>query len=334
MTDQPTFRDRTNGLIAFGVVQLLGGLLALVLLAFSLLGSVLSGSIPEASGATAPGTMAVVFVQYAGAAGLFFTLGVGSILCRRWARTLSLLVAWILLIGGCYGTIAFSVLWPTMEGVISGAMSGSATAGGEAAGMLLFVRTFTLGCLAFFFILLPAVFVLFYRSPHVKATCELKDPKPRWTDRRPLPILALTVMLGAGVLTPLYLLMTGGRFLAVGFVVRGGMAFVVAFGMAALSAWCAWRIWHLDLRGWWVGLVYWLSLSTASFLAFGSESQREFFEELGMPAGQIEMMGALHWSQGSVVALTAVSMTPILGFYLYTRRYFDRPGDQPETTGG
>jgi len=44
---------------------------------------------------------------------------------------------------------------------------------------------------AFLFIALPSALVLFYRSRHVKVTCELRDPVRRWIDICPLPSAAL-----------------------------------------------------------------------------------------------------------------------------------------------
>ena len=48
------------------------------------------------------------------------------------------------------------------------------------------------------YVIIPGALVLFYRSPHVKATCEARDPVVRWTDACPLPVLAVSLMLGLG----------------------------------------------------------------------------------------------------------------------------------------
>jgi hypothetical protein len=45
------------------------------------------------------------------------------------------------------------------------------------------------------FVLLPAIWTYFYRSPHVKATCEARDPVARWTDACPLPVLGFCLWL-------------------------------------------------------------------------------------------------------------------------------------------
>jgi len=42
-----------------------------------------------------------------------------------------------------------------------------------------------------FFVIVPAIWIFFYGSRHVKATCEARDPVIRWTDACPLPVLGL-----------------------------------------------------------------------------------------------------------------------------------------------
>jgi len=56
-----------------------------------------------------------------------------------------------------------------------------------------------LGFMGLLFIVLPGGLILVYQSRHTKATCEARDPVPRWTDACPLPVLALSLMLGFGV---------------------------------------------------------------------------------------------------------------------------------------
>ncbi len=50
-------------------------------------------------------------------------------------------------------------------------------------------------------VILPLLFVLFYRSRHVKATCESYHPAPDWSEACPLPLLALSLMFFVGAVT-------------------------------------------------------------------------------------------------------------------------------------
>ena len=49
---------------------------------------------------------------------------------------------------------------------------------------------------AVFMLLLPAAFLVFYQRASVRATCQRRDPQARWTDRCPLPVLAVSLTAG------------------------------------------------------------------------------------------------------------------------------------------
>jgi hypothetical protein len=84
-------------------------------------------------------------------------------------------------------------------------------------------------------VLLPGAFVLFYRSPHVKATCERRDPSVPWTDRCPAPVLAAALLSGATSLGCLLAALGYRVFLFFG-LRTGGPALLAGLLLAALYA--------------------------------------------------------------------------------------------------
>ena len=58
----------------------------------------------------------------------------------------------------------------------------------------------TLAVFGVFLVILPAVLVFFYRSRHVRATCEAHSPGPDWTEACPLSVLTLALWLLVGAL--------------------------------------------------------------------------------------------------------------------------------------
>jgi hypothetical protein len=321
---QGTFKDRTVGLILFGVIEILGGLFFLLALALIAIMSFLGDSLPTGDSAPLAPSFPAGFglgmsFLYLGWAAVLITLGIGSMLGRRWARSLSLLIAWMVLVCGSFGTAAMVMIWPHMKE----AMGRAAAGGPEIPSAILLLP---LALVVLLVVIVPGAFVLFLRSANVQATCEWKDPKPRWTDRRPLPILGLVLMAASGVLVPLYLPMSGGMFVAFGVILRGAPALLAALAIAAASAWCAWRIWHLDLRGWWATLILWLGFGASNLLMFDPDRQRLLWEEMGMPSEQIEQMTALAFPWHAMVPMMAVSLLAVLAFFLYTKKFFtERP---------
>ena len=91
-----TPRDRSLGLALFGTLQLLiAGFFALMVPFFVLL------LMPQPAQAQPHPQVVVPFlISYATLAAAFATLGVGSILARRWARALTLILSWLWLVTG------------------------------------------------------------------------------------------------------------------------------------------------------------------------------------------------------------------------------------------
>ena len=111
-------------------------------------------------------------------------------------------------------------------------------------------------CTALFFVILPAIWTFFYNSRHVKATCEWRDPVTSWTDACPLPVLAICLWLLFSALMMLVMPFTRhGVMPFFGMLLTGfpGMLFYLA--VAVLVGCAAWLLYRLDQRGWWLILI-------------------------------------------------------------------------------
>src|SRR5689334_20132711 len=188
----PPYKNRRAGLIAFGIVMIAVGCVVALFLPLSFLGQFVGAKslgIPPNYGVLGQ----TVFMYGLIAIG-FIWLGAGSIKARRWARALLLIVSWGWMVGGFIGVIAFLLIMPQ---IIAGITEGQAIPP-VARALMILIPSAIFFCA---FILLPLGLVLFYSSPHVKATCEAHDPVERWTDRAPLPIVAASLWLAfAGVM--------------------------------------------------------------------------------------------------------------------------------------
>ena len=103
MAPQPAYKDRSTGLIIFGILTLLLGCLAGLFMLLMLFGQMMAAKAPDAPpvnhAAMLPG-MAV----YGLLAVALVWLGIGSIMARRWARALLLIFSWSWLIMGIFMT--------------------------------------------------------------------------------------------------------------------------------------------------------------------------------------------------------------------------------------
>ena len=306
------FKDRRTGLIVFGILEILLGGLCALLVPLMALGQVLSartlGGAPNLRMAI-PGML-----TYAMLAVAFVWLGIGSIRCRRWARALMLIWSWSWLVTG---VIAISLLLFIAPSMMQGLPQGAKTVALLVAGVIWTT----------IFIIIPAVLVVFYQSRHVKATCEARDPVARWTDACPLPVLAVSVFLGAGAVMMLAMpLGYGGVLPCFGILLSGLPGTAACVLLAVLWAYLAWAWYRLQPVAWWLTLALFLVFSVSNFITFWQVDLMDMYRLMGYPPEQIAMIEKFSFLTGkTMVWWSAGFMLPLIGYLLWVQRFFRSP---------
>ena len=308
------FKDRTLGLIIFGVAHILIGvfcalLIPLMFLSVALSNSVAGGGIDARSAWSASalyGFMAVTFVW----------LGLGSIRARRWARELILSLSRIWLLTGICSMVIGMLVVPA---VIRGLGAGSELP----REMALFVILVIFGVIGLLYVVLPVLFVLFYRSPHVVATCRARHPEPQWVDACPRRLLTLMVVWILFAVSALLMPAYNFFFPFFGIVLTGAAgavlwALVLALCVALAIGTCKRALW-----AWWGGLALTLVFTLSSTLVALRFDLSEIMGLMKLPADQIAMMDTLPMLDGWVMVLGTVCVWGTFILYLMTlRRYF------------
>lgn len=284
--DEVAHKDRSTGLVVFGVLQIVIGAACAALLLGAAAGAELAarrGQLPV----SAPALASSVFV-WGVAAAYFVTAGIGSIRARRWARALSVAVSGLWLVGGIVGTIATAVLLPSLA------------PGLPLVRIVVFV--------AALFVLVPLALFLFYNRLDVGVTCDRRDPKRRWTDRVPLAVLALVIVMA---FTALWLLVNLSNPIVplFGTMLTGGPAAITLLAIAALCAFLAVQLFRLKESAWWTVVLLQIVGCT---LTIGAMTRG---------VGEADPMA---------LALMVATWIGYFAFLLYVRRYFvggrlDRP---------
>lgn len=315
------FKDRKVGLIVFGILTLLAGCMCAMFVPLMILGQ----SMNAMHGAQ-PNYYAVMpaMIVYAIMAIVLIWLGVGSILARRWARALLLVGSWSALAIGVisFGAMIFVVRHiPELMRAAKQPNQPPLPAGADT-----FVIIVMLGTCFFFYIALPLIWVLFYRSRHVKATCEVRDPKVRWTDRCPLPLLAVSLWLIFCALTMLVVVIAfHGLFPFFGTFLVGIPGSAAGLLIAMIWAFCARAFYKQDIRGWWILVVALLALSTSGVLTYAQHDIVELYRLIGYPEEQIALIEKMNFfSRDVMVWGTIASVAPFICYLIYTRRFFSR----------
>ncbi|HEX9161383.1 MAG TPA: hypothetical protein VF980_06710 [Thermoanaerobaculia bacterium] len=317
MTEMPavTYNSRRGSLVFFGVIQLAIGLLC-ILFFFGTLAIFLFSSFAPAGAAAPPFRTAIVgLLVYLLGGVLLISLGIGSMLARRWARDLSLIVAWMWLVIGVMTTIAMAAVVPRLMPDFPD----QRTAG-----------TVVLTCIAIalgvFGIVIPLLMVLFYRSENVRATCLAADPRTRWTERVPLPLLGLAFWTVMSAITMIG--MTGYAVLPIrGTMITGPIAIAVYGAIGVLLLYVSWGLYRRSLLAWWIGVGYGVLVAAYCVLVFPNLDYRRLVNAMGMPKTPNAPDFTAIYQSPWFLAYLGFFWLLYLGYFVFVLRYFRREGE-------
>lgn len=315
--EAPDFRDRKAWLVVFGILQIIfGGFCALMVPVMTL--GIIASTVPDNNAAAPMNARLMVpgILLYVVLAVWFIWMGIGSIKARRWARALILVSSWVWLVCGIIGLLFMLVLMPD----IYGRMGETGQIPPQVAVVMKYVLT---GFLAVVFLVIPGVLVLFYRSRNVKATCEFRDSQVRWTDKCPLPVLALTLMFAFGAPFMLSMLFYGSLVPFFGFLISGIPGAVIVVGIAVLLGFLARGTYKLNVNAWWGSFALMALGGISVIVTLSRVTIWEFYEKMNFPAQQIALMHYYGLPQDFHIAVyTGIWMVGFLGYLVYTRKYF------------
>ena len=174
------------------------------------------------------------------------------------------------------------------------------------------------------YVILPCAWVLFYHSRHVKATCEAYDPIVRWTDRCPLPVIAVSLWLAFSA--PMMLMMAvvyKGILPVFGSFVVGPAGSVLCVLLALLMGYSAWAFYKLDRRGWWIVVLSVVIFSVSAFITYSQHDLMELYALMGYGKEQLAQLQMFTFVKGQTMAWASLcGAVPLLGYLIYLRRFF------------
>jgi hypothetical protein len=305
--------------VIFGAITMLVGCCSALLLPLLILARTMA-----ANSSNPPPTSPLVFpvVFYAFFAVALISLGIGSIQARRWARALLVIWSWSLLIIGLISIVVLAFMAPQLTAAIEAARPpGQPQLTGTARYVLMLIPIVTIG---FIYVLLPLTWALFYSGRNVKATCEARDPVVRWTDRCPLPVLAVSLWLLFGAL--MMLLMPAFHAVApfFGILLSGAAGIVLYLLLAFISGYSAWALYRLDRRGWLVVFALMVVLCVSNLITYSLHDLAEVYAAMGYSTAQIGQIRKLVVMNRTLLVWSSLVFTlPFLGYLLYIRKFLN-----------
>lgn len=199
----------------------------------------------------------------------FVAAGIGSIRGRRWARAL---------------IAAVSGIWAAVGAVMAIAVP------------FMRIPAATMAAVIAALLLLPLVLVFFYGRRDTGLTADALDPVPRWTDRVPVPVLALCVFLGFSAIESL-MNATHENFQLFGYSLTGAPGALAMIALGILFAHLAVQVYRLRQSAWWTLILLQVIGSALS-------------------------AATLHSGHAAAWVLLAAASLVNLGFLIWLRRYF------------
>lgn len=309
--------DRRTLLVIAGIVQVLLGCLAFFFVFFVGVEMIVNLS----SGvAMSRRSLLLGVLIYLGAGTVLFTLGIGSILAKRWARALSLIFTYGWLYGSVFALAGFCL---AASRLLSDDSETPLPPPARAVALVVMAVFFVV-----FFLMLPGFFLAVYHNRNVKATCERRHPQPGWTDACPLPVLFLSLWQLFTVLTLLAMLAAYHGVLPMfGTILHGVSGAAVILVLAALTGYGSWQLYHLRLIGWRIQAFLLLvntisALANACFLNYD-----DLYHAMGNSEQQIAQVQRFGFmGHGALPILIAFAgLIPLLALLVWIRPYFPRP---------
>jgi hypothetical protein len=318
-----TYKDRSTALIVCGIIEILGGALCSLAIPFLFLSAMLTRKV--AGGGVPLRSLPASVLTYSIMAAVLMTLGIGAIQAKRWARALNLILSWISLVMGILVTGMLIVVLPTSLRI--GMQAAHHQDSPEVStGIMAAILTFMIVFLAIFFIAVPLAFLLFYRTKNVEETCRHRDPVERWTDRRPLPIIAMALLvvfgglysLVVGISTPVFPFF--GRYLA-------GIPGVIVFILfAGIEAYIAVLFFRMRVAGWWLALAAWTFRLASTVVTYAHGNFPELYSKMGWSQAQMDTLQRNPmFRSGAFLWMGPLFMMVYFGFLLWLKRYFHSP---------
>jgi hypothetical protein len=321
----PAYRDRSTGLQAYGVIQIILGALVSLFIPLVLLAALMSRNL---TGTAMPiGNYFTSCLTYAAFAVLLITLGVGSLRARRWARALTLILSWFTLVIGFLATVLMTAVLPTA--FAAAVRTAAARNPGNAnlpTGVTAVVLTVMIVLFAVFLVVIPLAFVLFYGRADVEQTCRHRDPVDRWTDRCPLPVLAASLLFAVAAFYYLLQSFTTPLVPFFGKYLTGVPGAAACLVLAAIDALLALWFFRVQILGWRIG-VLWVALRTISTAVTDRRGNLlQAYQGLGWKQAQIDLIARNPMLRGHVILWwNLVYLLVGLGYLIWIKRYFPAP---------
>lgn len=317
----PRHPDRSGWLVAFGVVEILLGLVCVMFAAtMAAMKSLLPPEARAQMGNATPILMALFYLAFAA---LFFVMAYGSIRKRNWGRILCLVASSAWLVVGVLIVLVYAAVLP---GVLPEVQRQQPPGGPEVNMGIVMAFMFTF--MTIFMVALPLVMVLFYSRPSVKDTCLRASGGKAWD--YPVLLALLVFYYTITLLASAFSLFSPKGTILFGFVIPGWATKIFFFITIAIVSFVIYSFVKRNKIGWNVAVafaIFWMLSSLGTLLFMGDVAAA--YRKMGMSEAEIASIANLKSFTKIIQWGAMVVMFIHFGLLLYARKYFETSPAQP-----
>lgn len=312
-----------TGLTIFGILLILMGACLGCLATIAPVAAILMRNLPNASTAGQLPIQTVVMstIVYGVLTAGFIWIGIGSIKARKWVGPVIVALTHIALYIGVFALIGMAMMVPLMGDLIR---ARSRAAGNSAPNFAAEIATmFSVVFALFVYLVLPGIFLWFYRRPIVRRTAEHFDATPRWTDALPQPIITIGFAAAIAAVS-LALSILPGVVAAFGFVLTGvpGAILLASLSLSMLAG--SVLAVKQAPAGWWVLVLLLLLFVASTLVNVICLDLEQYYQMMKLPEEQLDVIRSSGMNRPIVTAIfTTIGATGVLAYLLRAKRHFN-----------
>jgi hypothetical protein len=335
------FKNHKAGLMVFGILLIIAGALA----GCGGLATPFLTLIPTIPGQSRPGLATILPATffYLGVAGALITLGVGSVSMKRWVRPIVVVSGTLIAMLGILMSVLMLVMIPTLTATMQQSIQKSLAAANAttapatmpatplpatpamASGILYAGMAGAIIGMVIFYIGIPGALALYYRQTDVRRTLEYYDSVERWTDRVPMPILALvilSVLFGGGSLINL----TVPATVAFGTILTGPAAIAwIVLSSAGFIASVVLLV-RMNQKGLAIFIPTCVIYTVSSTVSAFRLDPVELYRAMGMDEESVQQVAGFNsLTSGPGQFIWAIVFVLLAVYAFWARKYFPRP---------
>ena len=198
-------------------------------------------------------------------------------------------------------------------------------------GVMAVIITLVIVFCAFFLVLVPIAFVVFYGRKDVELTCRHRDPVERWTDRAPLPVLGASVAFFSGSVYTLVIGLTTPMFPFFGHYLTGIPAAGCLVATAALDLYLAIALFRLRSSAWWIAIIAAPVRILSVALSYNRAGLMQAYSKMGWSDAQMQVLNSSPIFHSRIILWWGmIFMLVFFAYLLWLKRYFKTPVAPPQ----